>query len=168
MAQIDHGNRIFASVSLQKSGNGTDSALVASSLKARGWYLLDGPLQYNIPQENLQITLFVACRFAEVSDFRSEPERQITIVVLMPPERSPSLLTCLQLHRVLLHLQTFQDKILDQALSNKQSHPMYTVAELSNAMCSFQLAYLDRDGRVLLMSAKPTLELNFCATDHLR
>lgn len=102
-----------------------------------GWSLIDGPLQHEIPHENLKLTILAAYKRGEAGPcgFPPESDNQTTIVIVMPPESSPSSLTCAQLYRILLHLRDIKKEILEQALHNTQSESANTITELCASVC---------------------------------
>ncbi|KAF8568374.1 hypothetical protein P879_07832, partial [Paragonimus westermani] len=132
----------------------SDVALVCTSLRARGWSVAQAVPRhlYTADLHPSDLQFVVAIRSVESAFVFNmadvQPKLHCSIVVVLP---LCAQLTCLQLNQLVQSLQSLKHNILLQ--TKLPLDVPYSSADLLQAPFSVQLAYLDSDGRVLLMSA---------------
>ncbi|KAG5441707.1 hypothetical protein CSKR_113436 [Clonorchis sinensis] len=132
----------------------TDSHLVVNSLRVRGWNVLRTLPQHlstTINKQKFPIDVIFAIRRVDSTvaiNNPSSPTYQTTVVLILP--------LVLSLESLVLHQLVREAEQLKQKLADLSEIPDNSESTRSNLECypmSVQLAFLDSDGRVLLMSA---------------
>ncbi|CAH8458286.1 unnamed protein product [Dicrocoelium dendriticum] len=132
-----------------------DITLVCAELRARGWNVvscdtLDSMRTSEMRTNRIHLVLTWRCvepnLFTSPSDM--EPRVEASLVAILPLSTQ---LTCLQYHQMVKRMEGIKEDVIRRI--QLPADILALGVTLSTASFSIQLAYLDSDGRALLLTA---------------